>query len=153
MPSVGGPGIRIHMETQWSASLLSTASTAKTLVHFVDAPANRSPQFLQTASHWLFLDTRVRASVDGSVLGRMDPGKRPRCIWGSSGQGFRVPECSLQGGLRQVLLVPEAGSPAGPVDVSVPGVGYGCRRARAGPCKACSPSRNSSCPGLWSYCT
>ena len=128
------------MDTQWSASLLSTASTAKTLMYFVGAPANRSPQLLQMASHWLFLDMRVYASVNSSAFGRMDPEKRPTWIWGNLGKGFRVPECSLQGGSRQVLLVPEAGSPAGPVDVSVPGVGYGCRRARAGPCKACSPA-------------
>ena len=128
------------MDTQWSASLLSTASTTKTLVHFVDAPAIRSPQLLQKASHWPFLDRRVQASVNGSSLGRMDPGKRPTWIWGSLGKGFRVPECSLQGGLWQVLLVPEAGSPAGLVDVSVLGWAVAAEGPEQAPIKYATPA-------------
>lgn len=128
------------MDTQWSASLLSTASTAKTLVHYVGAPANRSPQLLQMASHWLFLDMRVYASVNSSAFGRMDPEKRPTWIWGNLGKGFRVPECSLQGGSRQVLLVPEAGSPAGPVDVSVLGWAVAAEGPEQAPIKCAAPA-------------
>lgn len=69
-------------------------------------PARRSPQLLQTASPWPFLDTRVHASGSWVPFGRMDPGKRskPMSIR-ATGQGVLSSGVHAARGPWQVLLV------------------------------------------------
>ena len=136
---------------QGSASLLSNSSTTNILVHiFVDAPACRSPQLLQIASPWPFLDTRVHTSVGWSAFRRRDTGKRPTWIWGSWTSEY----LSIWVSSGSVAGVAGAGweNPAGAVDCSVHVVGRGCRGARGGSSKVYGPDRSSSCPDLRSHC-